>query len=218
MAAAKVHKVNPQLQKLMVPIDSIFQDPKNARLHGERNIDTIRASLDRFGQRKPLVVQADGRIVRAGNGTLRAAQALGWTHVAVVLVDEADVEATAYALTDNRSAELAEWDWVVLEESLAALAAEVPMGELDALGWSADDFDALVLTKQWEDTTPPPAGAAGGGDRAALEGTPIKFTPDERKAVDEAMVRLRAGGTPYPTDGAAVAAICRAYIKGAAGA
>ena len=58
-----------------VPIDSVQFDPANVRRHGEKNLATIKASLARFGQQKPLVVDADG-VVRAGNGTLVAAKAL----------------------------------------------------------------------------------------------------------------------------------------------
>jgi hypothetical protein len=53
------------------------------------------------------VVQRQGMIVRAGNGRVLAARELGWTHLACVVVDESEVEATAFAIADNRSAELA---------------------------------------------------------------------------------------------------------------
>ena len=208
--AVPVHKIHPQLTKLAVPIDSLVLDPKNARKHGSRNLDSIRASLDRFGQRKPVVVQAGTRVVRAGNGTVQALRDLGWTHVAAVVVEEADVEATAYALTDNRSAELAEWDWVVLEDSLAALAAEMPQVDLEALGWAAAEIDALALTKLWQDNDPP---VAGGGGRADLAGQPIKFSPEERAMVDAAIKKLRANGHKADDDGAAVALICKMYLE-----
>lgn len=52
-----------------VPIDSVRPDPRNARRHGPPNLAAIRASLEAFGQQKPIVVDAEG-IVRAGNGTL----------------------------------------------------------------------------------------------------------------------------------------------------
>ena len=45
-------------------------DPANARKHSERNLDAIKGSLAKFGQRKPIVVDRRGRIL-AGNGTIR---------------------------------------------------------------------------------------------------------------------------------------------------
>ena len=46
-----------------VPIDSLHQDPANARAHGEDNLDAIVGSLARFGQAEPLVVQSDTAMV-----------------------------------------------------------------------------------------------------------------------------------------------------------
>ncbi|MGQ0802007.1 MAG: hypothetical protein ACT4NL_18070, partial [Pseudomarimonas sp.] len=63
-----------------VPIDSLHQDPANTRLHDERNLAVIKASLTRFGQQTPIVVD-ERNVIRKGNGTLQAAKALGWTEI-----------------------------------------------------------------------------------------------------------------------------------------
>jgi DNA modification methylase len=100
-------------------------DPNNARTHSKRNLEAIQASLSKFGQRKPIVVTQDGLIL-AGNGTFEAAVALGWHEIAVVVApaDWDESTARAYALADNRSAELAEWDESVLAKSLLELMDE----------------------------------------------------------------------------------------------
>src|SRR5260370_37717105 len=108
-----------------VSIDAIHPHPPNARRHPQRNLDAIASSLSRFGQQKPIVVDAKG-VVRAGNGTLAAAKALGWTHINIVRSELIGVEATAFAIADNRTAELAEWD----AELLAAALAEPDVGPL----------------------------------------------------------------------------------------
>src|ERR1700722_1081070 len=90
-------------------IDSLKPDPANARRHPQRNIDAIIASLARFGQQKPIVVDGAG-VVRAGNGTLAAAKALGWTHIDVVRSELPAADLAAFAVVDNRTAELAQWD------------------------------------------------------------------------------------------------------------
>jgi hypothetical protein len=101
----------------LLPIASVSPDPANARRHPQRNLDQIIASLRRFGQQKPIVVDATN-IVRAGNGTLAAAIALGWTSIAAVRSELPRTELTAYAITDNRTAELAEWDAEILSRTL----------------------------------------------------------------------------------------------------
>ena len=101
-----------------VPISTLHADPVNARLHSRRNLDVIRASLKRFGQQKPIVVDAAG-IVRAGNGTLEAAKSLGWKAINIVRTELRGAEASAYAIADNRAGELAGWDESVLSAALA---------------------------------------------------------------------------------------------------
>lgn len=118
----------PKLSVQSVRIASLTPDPTNARKHSKRNLDAIAASLEDFGQRRPLVVTAAG-VVIAGNGTLEAARSLGWTHVSITRTpdDWTYEQARAYAIADNRTAELAEWDAEVLADQLL---------DLDANGWS----------------------------------------------------------------------------------
>ena len=101
-----------------VLIDDLELDPNNARRHDKKNLDAIAGSLKEFGQRKPIVVWRN-RVV-AGNGTLVAARSLGWREISVARCpDEWDeVRVKAFALADNRSAELASWDEQVLTEQL----------------------------------------------------------------------------------------------------
>jgi ParB-like chromosome segregation protein Spo0J len=101
----------------------LVADPANARVHSARNIDAIKASLKRFGQQKPIVVDAKG-VVRAGNGTLAAAKALGWTHIQAIRTDLISSEATAYAIADNRTSDLSEWDDDALARQLDSLRCE----------------------------------------------------------------------------------------------
>lgn len=113
-------------------ISELTLDPKNARKHSQKNLDAITASLKQFGQRKPIVITTKGLIL-AGNGTVEAAKALGWDYIDVAIApkDWDENTAKAYALADNRSAELAEWDQIVLAETLLELVdAEFNIEEL----------------------------------------------------------------------------------------
>lgn len=103
-------------------VADLFFDEENARRHSERNLDTIAKSLAEFGQRKPIVIDS-GNVVLAGNGTLHAAMKLGWKEIACVQVPKtwSREEAKAYALADNRTAELAKWNAPVLAAQLEQL-------------------------------------------------------------------------------------------------
>ena len=104
-------------------IEQLQLDPANARKHGDRNIEAIKGSLARFGQQKPIVVDADNVVV-AGNGTLVAAKALGWDEIDVVRTDLQGPDRTAFAIADNRTSELAEWDNDALAQAVMSLSRE----------------------------------------------------------------------------------------------
>ena len=135
--------IHPDLRALALPLDSLTPDPRNARKHSATNLEAIRVSLVRWGMREPIVVQrgSNGSMtIRAGNGRTQVARELGWTHLPAIVVDEGDTEAIAFALADNRTAELAEWDPEVLGAHLADL--QVAGLRLDA--WDQDELAGLV--------------------------------------------------------------------------
>lgn len=116
-------------------------DPHNVREHDERNVEAIKESLIRFGQQKPIVVDGDG-VVIAGNGTLGAAKMLGWTHIDIVRTKLTGEEAVAFAIADNRTAELARWD----DQGLAAVLDSLNGDLAFAAGYSESEL-ANVLRK-----------------------------------------------------------------------
>ena len=153
-----------------VPIGSLTLDPENARKHTKKNLEAIAGSLSTFGQRRPLVVWEG--IVIAGNGTLEAAKSLGWEKIEITRVppDWTHDQARAYALADNRTAELADWDHEILADQLI---------DLDSVGYEISDWGFEPLA--------PPSGDAGDaftglpdGDRA--DATQMTFTLTLRQA------------------------------------
>jgi DNA modification methylase len=179
-----------------VSIDSLSFDPANVRKHGERNLATIKASLQRFGQQKPIVVDANG-VVRAGNGTLAAAKALGWKEIAVVRSALAGSEATAYAIADNRTAELAEWEEDALAETLSALQCE-DEALLDAAGFDAAELSKMIdgMAEVTEDEVPgPPAEPITKAGDLWILGEHRVLCGDSTKAedVDRLMAGAKAG-------------------------
>jgi site-specific DNA-methyltransferase (adenine-specific) len=113
-------------------IKELTPDPANARQHDEKNLKAIQGSLKEFGQRKPIVITEAGVIV-AGNGTVEAAKRLGWTKIDAVKVpgDWTPEQTKAFALADNRTAELAAWSPEVLASQLV---------ELEAAGFEIEEF------------------------------------------------------------------------------
>lgn len=136
------------MQIKTVAISGLVFDPNNARKHSAQNLKAIATSLEKFGQRKPIVVH--NGVIIAGNGTAEAALSLGWTEITITEVpsDWDAATAKAYAIADNRSAELAEWDTPVLMEQLT---------EMEDEGWDLKEFgfdDGIMESLQKDvDTT-----------------------------------------------------------------
>lgn len=143
------YRIAPDLLPFAVPTDSLTYDPENARIHPERNMDSIKESLTRYGQQKLIVARREDRVVMAGNGTLAAARELGWEQIACRFTDLDDVQAQGFGLADNRTAELADWDIDTLARlnALQAIAGENP------IGWSEDEMLVLRLSLAERDKT-----------------------------------------------------------------
>lgn len=178
------NKIAEGLASMVVEISSLTFDPNNARLHPERNLEAIRDSLCEYGQVKPIVVRKENGVVIAGNGTLEAAVALGWTQIAVNLVEMTEVQAAGYGLADNRTAELAKWDF----EVVARLDKLLQENQHASIGWSADELEVLRAA-EW--IPPPVVEGNGDGTGSEAESLLVSFTPDQYKAVGVAIARIR---------------------------
>ena len=151
------------------PIGELEPDPDNARAHDRRNVEAIKASLERFGQRVPLVVR-EGRIV-AGNATTTAARELGWTELDTTPADDlSEREARALAIALNRTPELATWD---LPNLTAALHELAETDELAGTGFSDDELAELEAAVA---PSLPGAGAGGADPDVVPELPPVPVT------------------------------------------
>ena len=182
-----------------IALADLSLDPSNVRKHSRRNLDAIKASLRKFGQQKPIVVDAKG-IVLAGNGTLTAAKELGWTEIQITRTELAGVEATAFAIADNRTAELAEWD----EDGLAKVLESLKVEDADLLaatGYDAAEVDKMVGTEVTEDEVPePPAEPITKAGDLWLLGSHRVLCGDSTKAEDAARLMNGAKAQMIPAD------------------
>lgn len=144
-----------------VPLSSIHPDPANVRLHDERGLEAIKGSLARFSQQKPIVVDRGG-VIRAGNGTYAAAKALGWETILVVVTDLEGLEATAYAIADNRTSDLSAFDMPSLGALLEELQAE---DAFEGIGYDSAEIDEILDSLA--------------GDTTELEQDVVPDLPDE---------------------------------------
>lgn len=138
-----MHKIAEDLLPLAFPVDQLNLLPGNPR---KGDVDSVVASLEKFGQRKPIVARRipgeERGEVLAGNTTLKAARRLEWTEIAVVWTDDDDATAAGFALADNRTHDLGEY----LDEELAAMIQRIEDDDelLDASGYDLMDMDDIM--------------------------------------------------------------------------
>jgi site-specific DNA-methyltransferase (adenine-specific) len=107
-------------------------------------VDAVAKSIQDFGFKVPIVIDRNNVIV-AGHTRLKAAKKLGLQTVPCIVADDlTEEQIKAFRLADNKTAELAEWDFEKLEIELAELAE---MGvNMDGFGFDEvdDDFPEIV--------------------------------------------------------------------------
>lgn len=132
-----------------VPTASIRPNPNNTRTHSKKQISQIAASIDRFGFLVPIVIDSRNMIA-AGHGRWAAAEQLSLSQVPVVRAEFlSDADRRAFALAENRLAELAGYDEDLLARELEKLFDEGY--DIEITGFSLADLDLAA---------PRPAGAA----------------------------------------------------------
>jgi DNA modification methylase len=140
------------LQIEMWPLDRVRPYENNPR-NNDKAVDAVAASIKEFGFSQPIVVDSDSVII-VGHTRLKAAQKLGLDRVPVVVASHLTPEQVrAYRIADNKTAEIAEWNYDLLPIELSAL--QEANYDLGLLGFSADELAKLMDTGINEGLTDP---------------------------------------------------------------
>jgi len=114
---------------------------KNPR-QNDQAVEAVARSIREYGFRVPLVVDADGVII-CGHTRWKAAQKLGLAKVPVHVANDLPPEQVkAYRIADNKTAELAEWNYELLPIELGELAGM--NYDLGLLGFSDEELTRLL--------------------------------------------------------------------------
>lgn len=192
-----------------VPITALNPHPKNSRHHDETNLRAIMASLRKHGQRTPIVANPDGYVVK-GNGTLEAAQRLGWREIGVLFhLFPSEAHEIAYMVADNKTGDLSEFNFQFLTENLQEL--QDAGFDMESTGFSEYEIEPLLSTRDWEpeaenENVPGPTKSYEGAEKV----NSIPFTLTMKKAA--ARFRKR-NHFPDLTPPEALEALCALYIK-----
>jgi hypothetical protein len=123
---------------------SLSPDPKNPRLHSEKQVQQIARSIEAFGFNVPLLVDAEMQVV-AGHGRLEACQLLGIMEVPTISLEHlTEAQARAFMIADNRLTENAAWDDRLLAQQFKDLSEVELDFSLEATGFEMGEIDVLV--------------------------------------------------------------------------
>ena len=135
--------ISEDLRSLAYPIDKLELLPGNPR---KGNVEAVAKSLEVFGQRKPVVARrkddSDVGVVLAGNTTLQGGRRLNWSHIAVTWVEDDDKTAAAFAIADNRTHDLGEYDDEAIIDMVQSFDDDFDL--LDASGYDLMEIEEII--------------------------------------------------------------------------
>ena len=120
-------------------LDAVHPYERNPRKNDDA-VDAVAESIKQCGYIAPIIVDEDG-VILAGHTRYKALQKLGRTECEVVVKEGlTEEQKRKYRILDNKTAELASWDFDLLETELEGLDFE----GFD-FGLSVDDSEGLDL-------------------------------------------------------------------------
>lgn len=126
-----------------IPLANLTPYEKNARLHTEADLATIRHSIEEFGMCDPIGIWSEKNVVVEGHGRMLALKALGHKEAPCIRLDHlSDEQRRAYALAHNKTAEMSKWDFEMLDSEIAELdldMTEFGFVDVDDIDWAGVD-------------------------------------------------------------------------------
>lgn len=102
-----------------ININELKPYEKNARKHEKADVSTIKASIEEFGMCDPIGIWGENNVIVEGHGRLMALKELGYEEVPCIRLDFlSDEQRRAYALAHNKTAEMSDWDFNILDSEL----------------------------------------------------------------------------------------------------
>lgn len=109
-----------------IAVNNLLDYENNPR-NNDAAVEAVANSIKEFGFKVPIVIDSNNIIV-AGHTRKKAALKLGLEEVPCIIADDlTEEQIKAFRLADNKTSELAEWDFEKLEEELKAIELDMNM-------------------------------------------------------------------------------------------
>jgi hypothetical protein len=128
------------LQVHELEIEKLHPWENNPRKN-DQAVEAVAESIRSFGFNVPIICDHNMSIV-AGHTRWKAALKLGLEKVPVIMIEMTDTKRRAFAITDNKTAEIADWDFPRLKELLEELRSEDI--DIKNMGFSDEEIEELL--------------------------------------------------------------------------
>lgn len=188
------------MQIINKPIGELKPYENNPRIN-DKAVDAVAASIKEFGFKQPCVIDTDNVLI-CGHTRLKAAQKLGLSEIPCILADDlTDDQIKAFRLADNKTAELAEWDFSLLDIELADI--DLDMSEFG--------FDEKIDPDDFDDEFTLPD-----GDKSEFQTMTFTLHEKQVEIIKAAMAAVETFTETYGntnSNGNAIAEVCKEWAE-----
>ena len=137
------------VQKKISDLKAYENNPRN----NDAAVDAVANSIKSFGFKVPVIIDKDNVIV-CGHTRVKACEKLGIDEVPCVIADDlTEDQIKAFRLADNKTAELAEWDFSKLEEEMKFIDMDLSQFGFEDL---EKELERDVLEDEFDENEPLP--------------------------------------------------------------
>lgn len=129
-----------------VKLEKLIPNERNVRVHGEKQINEFKKSIEQFGIIRPIVCD-ENYVILCGHGLYRALIQMGRTEADIlILTGLSETQKKKLLLADNKIYTLGSDDYDAIDKLLYELN-----GDFDIPGFSAEDLELLYGSSSLEE-------------------------------------------------------------------
>lgn len=130
-----------QISIVYLSVNEITPYENNARIN-DKAVDAVVKSIKEYGFKNPILIDKDNVII-AGHTRLKAAQELKIKNVPCIYADDlTPQQIKAFRIADNKTGEIADWDFDLLEQEMQELIGDGY--DIESIGFNDAELEEII--------------------------------------------------------------------------